>query len=82
MTNQEILQQLKTLVKPYVTNLEAYENLTENTDFINDLQINSASLVDVILDVEEHFKIVIDQESMEKMIDVKSTISIIESKLS
>jgi acyl carrier protein/phosphopantetheinyl transferase (holo-ACP synthase) len=42
----------------------------ENTDFISDLNINSANLVDIILDVEDHFKIHIDNESMEKMVDV------------
>ena len=82
MTKQEITLQLKNIVKPYVNNQEAFENLSENTDFIKDLQINSANLVDVILDVEEQFKIVIDQQSMERMIDIKSTLDIIETKLS
>ena len=39
-------------------------------------------LVDVILDVEEQFDIVIDQQSMEEMVDIQSTIAIIETKLS
>jgi acyl carrier protein len=55
------------------------KTFTENTDFISDLNINSANLVDIILDVEDHFKIHIDNESMEKMVDVKSTLEIIDS---
>ena len=82
MTKTEITDQLKTIVKPYIKNIEAFDNLTENTDFINDLQINSANLVDVILDIEEVFNIEIDNESMEKMLDVKATLLIIEQKLS
>lgn len=81
MTNTEIIEKLKTIVKPFVNNQEAFENLTENTDFIADLQINSANLVDVILDVEDAFAIVIDQQSMERMLDIKSTLEIIETKL-
>ena len=81
MTNTEIIEKLKTIVKPFVNNQEAFENLTENTDFIADLQINSANLVDVILDVEDAFEIVIDQQSMERMLDIKSTLEIIETKL-
>lgn len=81
MDNQEILAKLKIIVTPYVQNKEAYDNLNEETDFINDLNINSANLVDVILDVEEEFGIVIDNESMEKMMDVKSTMEIITTKL-
>ena len=81
MTKTEIIEKLKTIVKPFVNNQESFENLTEETDFIKDLQINSANLVDVILDVEDAFDIVIDQQSMERMIDIKSTIEIIEKKL-
>ncbi len=82
MNKTEIIETLKTIVKPYIKNQEAFDNLTENTDFITDLQINSANLVDVILDIEEEFSIVIDNQSMERMLDVKSAMEIIETKLS
>lgn len=81
MTKSEIVNQLKEIVKPYVKNQEAFINLNENTDFINDLQINSANLVDVILDIEEVFNIDIDNESMEKMLNIKAALEIIEFKL-
>ncbi|SFH86311.1 acyl carrier protein [Halpernia frigidisoli] len=81
MDRQEAIEKLKVIVKPYVKNEEALNNLTEDTDFINDLNINSANLVDVILDVEEVFDIEIDADSMEKMRDVKSAIAVIEEKL-
>jgi len=81
MNKLELIDKLKTIVKPYIKNQEAFDNLNDTTDFINDLQINSANLVDVILDIEEEFSIVIDNESMERMLDVQSTIVIIETKL-
>ena len=81
MSKPELIEKLKVIVKPYVKNQEAFDNLTEQTDFISDLQINSANLVDVILDIEEKFDIVIDNQSMERMLDVKSAMEIIETKL-
>jgi acyl carrier protein len=81
MDKQEIIEKLKNIIKPYVQNQEAFNNLTENTDFINDLKINSANLVDVILDIEEEFNLIIDNESMEKMLDLKAAMTIIETKL-
>ncbi|MDG2431370.1 acyl carrier protein [Flavobacterium sp.] len=81
MNKEAIIEKLKNIVKPYVSNQEAYENFTEDTDFITDLNINSANLVDIILDVEDAFQIHIDNVSMEKMLDVKSTLLIIETKL-
>ncbi|MFQ3182906.1 MAG: acyl carrier protein [Polaribacter sp.] len=81
MTKEEIIGKLTTIVKPYIQNEEGFKNLNENTDFINDLEINSANLVDIILDVEDDFKIEIDNDSMEKMLSVKATIAVIQTKM-
>ena len=81
MNKEQIIQQLKSIVRPYARNEEAFDNLTENTDFITDLKINSANLVDIVLDIEEAFGITIDNEAMQKMLDVKSALEIVESKL-
>jgi len=81
MDKETALEHLKNIVKPYVQDQEAFDSLTEETTFINDLKINSANLVDVILDIEEKFDIIIDNESMEKMVNVKAAISIIEAEL-
>jgi acyl carrier protein len=82
MTNEELIEKLKVIVKPYVKNEEGFKNMNENTDFLNDLKINSANLVDVILDVENEFDIIIDNDSMEKMLNVKAAMEIITTKLS
>ena len=81
MIKEEIISKLKIIVKPYVQNEEGFKNLNESTDFINDLEINSANLVDIILDVEDEFKIEIDNDSMEKMLSVKATVEIIQTKI-
>ena len=81
MDKEATIERLKSIVKPFVTNKEAFENINENTDFITDLNINSANLVDIVLDVEDAFGIVIDNQSMEKMLTVKATLDIIETKL-
>ncbi|UQD56988.1 acyl carrier protein [Flavobacterium sp. K5-23] len=82
MNKEETTLKLKSIIKPYIKNEEAYESLTDDTDFITDLNINSANLVDVILDIEDAFGIIIDNQSMQNMLDVKSTLLIIETKLS
>jgi len=81
MNKEEIIEKLKPIVKPFVKDEEAFQNINEKTHFINDLNINSANLVDVVLDVEEAFDIEIDNESMEKMLDLENTIRIIQTKL-
>ncbi|WP_347052567.1 acyl carrier protein [Flavobacterium olei] len=81
MDKKEIIERLKAIIKPFATNTEAFDNLTEETDFIKDLNINSANLVDIVLDIEENFDVVIDNADMERMLDVKTAIEIIETKL-
>jgi len=81
MNKEELIAKLKLIIKPYTANTEAYDNLTEDTDFINDLSINSANLVDIVLDIEESFDIIIDNADMERMLNVKAAVEIIETKL-
>ena len=82
MNKEELIVSLKEIVKPYIKDENNFEHLTEETDFLKDLKINSANLVDVILDIENAFDIVIDNESMEKMLTVKAAMEIITIKLS
>jgi|TARA_Y100000385_G_scaffold182515_1_gene188549 acyl carrier protein len=78
----EMIEALRIIVKPYIQDQEAFDNLKEETDFISDLKINSANLVDVILDIEERFDIEIDNESMNTMLNVKAAIEVINNKIS
>ncbi|RNC88101.1 MAG: acyl carrier protein [Winogradskyella sp.] len=81
-TNQDLIAKLKAIVSPYVQDEDAFKVLNEDTDFIKDLKINSANLVDIILDIEDEFDIRLENEDMEKMLDVKSAMAIVKEKLS
>lgn len=81
MTQEYLITKLKTIIAPYVQDEEAFKKLSENTDFIKDLKINSANLVDIILDIEDEFDIRLENEDMENMLTVKSAMDIIETKL-
>ena len=81
MNKDELITKLKTIIAPYVQDEVALKELTEDTDFVNDLKINSANLVDIILDIEDEFDIRLENEDMEQMLDVKSAMAIVTSKL-
>jgi acyl carrier protein len=74
----EIIEKLKTIITPYVQNKEALSDLTDETDLMKDLKINSQHLVDIILDTEVAFDIEIDDESAEKMLTVGAAVDIVE----
>jgi acyl carrier protein len=81
MNSEKLINELKEIISPYTENKVALENISESTDFLIDLKINSANLVDVVLDIEERFGIEIDNDSMEKMLTVKASIAVINEKL-
>lgn len=78
---QEMINELKQIIKPYIQDETAFENLNEDTDFISDLKINSANLVDIILDIEDKYDVMVDNDSMDKMLNVKSALEIIATKV-
>jgi len=81
MNKDELISKLKPIIEPYIQDEAAFKNLNEDTDFVKDLKINSANLVDIILDIEDVFDIRLENEDMEQMLDVKSAIKIVSVKL-
>lgn len=81
MGEKNLNEQLKNIVGPYVQNKKGLKEFNDNTHFIRDLEVNSANLVDIILDVEDEFDIEIDNDSMEGMMTVEDAKKIIRQKL-
>jgi len=81
MTRTEILNELKKVISPYTTNKEQLANIGEQTDLIKDLKINSANLVDIIIDAEAKYDIEIDYDSADKMVNVGTCIDVISEKI-
>lgn len=81
MSREDLIAKVKMIIKPYTNNMDAFDNINEDTDFIKDLNINSANIVDIILDIEDAFNVAIDNAEMERMLNVRAAIEIIEPKL-
>jgi acyl carrier protein len=81
MTRTEILNELKKVFAPYTTNKEMLDSINDETDLIKDLKINSANLVDIIIDAEAKYDIEIDYDSADKIINVGTCIDLIEEKI-
>ena len=73
--------QLQDIIKPYLPEDLSVEDIKEDSHLINELNINSANLVDIILDVEDAFDIVLENEDMENMQTVTDALKIIKTKL-
>lgn len=81
MDRSAILIELRKVLAPYTENKEMLDGISEKTDLIKDLKINSASLVDIIIDAESKYNIEIDIDSAEKMYKVGNIIDVIIDKM-
>ena len=73
-------QELKEIVKNYLPDDVSADSISEESHFINELNINSANLVDIVLDVEDEFDIRLENEDMDAMQTVQDALRIIAAK--
>ena len=81
MIKEDRYEKLKDIIKIYLPEDVSVDAITMESHFINELNINSANLVDIILDVEDEFDIQLENEDMDRMQTVKDALQIIEGKL-
>jgi acyl carrier protein len=82
MINEEHYTTLNNIIKIYLPEDVSAEEISKESHFINELNINSANLVDIVLDVEDAFDIRLENEDMDQMQTVKDALKIIDTKLS
>ncbi len=76
-----VMDELKKVLSPFMVNKEALNTITDETDLTKDLKINSANLVDIIIDAENRYDIEIDMDSAERIHNVGSCIDVIMEKM-
>ena len=79
--NLELYQQLTAIVSQYLPDDVAASEIKMDSHFTQQLNINSANLVDIVLDVEDAFDIMLENEDMDGMQTVNDAIAIIRQKI-
>ena len=82
MTSEEIYVQIQPIIKAYLPEDVSAENINPDSDLTRELNINSAHLIDIILDIEDAFNIEFKNEDMEKLRNVNDAILLIQQKIS
>ncbi|MCM4173256.1 acyl carrier protein [Arenibacter sp. TNZ] len=79
--NDQRLARLKGIVKTYLPEDVSIDSVGVESNFVTELNINSAHLVDIVLDLEDAFGIRLENEDMDQMQTVKDALNIIDQKL-
>jgi acyl carrier protein len=81
MEEKKIFTELVNILKLYTKNPELLEKATRETHILNDLKVNSARLVDVVIKCEDTFGISIDDDDADKIRTIGDAIEVIKLKL-
>lgn len=76
----KVLEKLLELVKPFAKNKEAFANATLNSSFLDDLEVSSSRLVDIVLDIESAFDIEVADKEADKIDTIGSALQLIKAK--
>ena len=82
MDDKDIYTKLKVIIEPYLDDEVDMEALSLDSHLINELNINSAHVIDIVLDIENEFDIEIDDDSIMKMETIQNVLNIIKEKAS
>lgn len=82
MKRSDISQKLLELVRPYVADPHCLEDVTEQSQLVRDLHVNSMHLMDIVIELEDAFGIEIEGDELQQLDRVGATLDLIERKLS
>ncbi len=81
VTQKEVFERVVKILTPYVKNQEAFASVRLETNILDDLKVNSARLVDVVLEFEDAFDIEIADDDVDTVETVGDAVSLIEGKV-
>lgn len=83
MDRAKLLEELKSMISEYLKDDDRsrLETITDNTNFLNDLNMDSIDLVDVVIKVENQYGITIQNESIAGLNTVGKCLDMIQEKL-
>jgi len=82
MDQDAVMGRVVKILTPWVKNQEALANISMGTSILEDLKVNSARLVDVVIAFEDDFDIEIADEDVDSVNTVGDAVNLILSKKS
>ena len=82
MERSQIREKVVEIIGTYAKDKEAMGAATDETNILEDLKVNSARLVDVILDFEDAFDIEVEDEDADAVNTVGDAVGLIQEKIS
>lgn len=77
MSEQEVFDKVVSIIEPFAQNEQALREATMNTAILEDLRVNSARLVDVVIEIEDVFEIEVSDEDADAVKTIGNAVHLI-----
>lgn len=77
---EEIRTSVITILKKYTFNKDVWQGFNDSSSIITDLKINSARIVDIVIDIEELYNIEISDEELDRLSNLIDIVNLIVDK--
>jgi len=81
MDDKKIFEEMVNILKAYTKDVTLLDKAEMKTHILNDLKVNSARLVDVIIKCEDVYGISIDDDEADKIRTIGDAVNVIKQKL-
>ena len=81
MEQAEVMERVVKILTPWAKNEDALASVGMETSILDDLKVNSARLVDVVIAFEDEFDIEIADEDVDSVNTVGDAVNLITAKL-
>ncbi len=81
MEQSEVFERVVKILTPWAKNQEALASVSMDTQILDELEVNSARLVDVVIAFEDDFEIEIEDDDVDSVEKVGDAVRLILSKL-
>ena len=75
--DNEVMGKVVEILRPFVKNSDALIAVSMETSILRDLKINSARLVDIVLEIEDAFSIEVSDEAADQVKTVGDAVKLI-----
>ena len=81
MNEAEVYEKVVGVISPFAKNAEALAAIGNDTNILDDLEVNSARLVDIMLEFEDAFDIEVEDEAADNIATVGDAVKLIQQKI-
>ncbi len=81
MNEKEVYEKVVAVITPFAKNTDALKSISAESKILDELEVNSARLVDIMLEFEDAFDIEVEDEAADSIETVGDAVKLIQQKL-